>query len=162
MRIAIVTMLLLCCAGCGDIYRYFSSGKVGWALKRELRDKHAPKVSIAKLTKFQWDELFIFGPYEPTSEVCRGLNLTSTECKATITSESTDDGQMLMVFRNNGKVVHTEMHIRWHGDFTPVTDKPFTPATAVFKVVVDGKGSLGQDWLCLRPIKGEKGAGSGL
>jgi len=156
MRIAIIAMLLLSLVGCGDIYRYFNSGEVGRALKRELRDKHAQEVSIAKLTKFQWDELFLFGPYEPTGEICKRLNLAPTECKSTITSESTDDGQMLMVFRNNGKVVHTEMHIRWHGDFTPVPDKPFTPATAVFKVVVDGKGSQGQDWLRLREKKSEK------
>jgi len=156
MRITVIAIILLCLAGCGNIYRYFNSGEVGWALKRELRDKHVQEVSIYKLTKFQWDELFLFGPYCPTSEICKRLKLTPTECKSTITSESTDDGEMLMVFRNNGKVVHTEMHIRWHGDFTPVPDKIFTPATAVFQVVVDGKGSQGQDWLRLRPTREAK------
>jgi hypothetical protein len=152
MRITIIAITLLCLSGCGNIYRYFSSGEVGWALKRELRDKRTQEVTIAKLTKFQWDELFLFGPYYPTSEICKRLNLTPAECKSTITSESTDDGEMLMVFRNTGKVVHTEMHIRWHGDFTPVPNKSFTPATAIFKVVVDGKGTQGQDWLRLLPI----------
>ena len=56
-----------------------------------------------------------------------------------------------MVFRNKGKVVHTEMHIRWHGDFTPASDEPFTPSTAIFNVIIDGKGSQEQDWLRLKP-----------
>jgi hypothetical protein len=34
---------------------------------------------------------------------------------------------MLMVFRLKGKVVHSEMHIRWNGDFTPEPDEPLTP-----------------------------------
>lgn len=152
MRTVLAILLALCLSGCGDIYRYLKSGEVGWALKKELRDKKATRVELAKITKFEWDELFLFGPYHPTSEVCKRLALSPGDCKSEITAESTDDGEMLMVFRLKGKVVHSEMHIRWHGDFTPVPDEPFTPQTAVFSVSVEGKGALGEDWLKLRPI----------
>jgi hypothetical protein len=138
-------------SGCGDVYRYFKSGEVSWALKNELRDKHSKEVNIAKLTDFEWDELYLFGPYEPTDDICKHLRIAPEECRSVITSESTDDGEMLMVFRHNGKVVHTEMHIRWHGDFTPVPDEAFSRTSAVFNVFVEGKGSLGQDHLVLRP-----------
>jgi hypothetical protein len=152
MRTVLAILLVLSLSGCGDVYRYLKSGEVGWALKKELRDKKAIKIELAKLTKFEWDEFFLFGPYQPTTEVCRRLDLSAVDCKSTITVESTDDGEMLMVFRLKGKIVHTEMHIRWHGDFTPVSEKPFTPQTAVFSVSVEGKGALGEDWLKLRPI----------
>lgn len=152
MRTVLAILLALSLSGCGDIYRYLKSGEVGWALKKELRDRKATKVELAKLTKFEWDEFFLFGPYQPTSEVCKRLELSAGDCKSVITVESTDDGEMLMVFRLKGRVVHTEMHIRWHGDFTPVPDEPFTPRTAVFSISVEGKGALGEDWLKLRPI----------
>jgi hypothetical protein len=148
---ALFFAFLLCgLAGCDDAYRYAVSGEVGWALKKELRDKHSNEVAIAKLTRFEWDELFLFGPYQPTSEACNRLAMSQADCASSIKSESTDDGQMLMVFRRNGKVVHSEMHIRWHGDFTPVPDALLTPASAIFTVSVQGKGAGGEDWLKLR------------
>lgn len=152
MRTLLTILVFLSLSGCGDAYRYLKSGEVGWALKKELRDKKSARVEIAKLTRFEWDELFLFGPYQSTNEVCKRLELSENECKSIITAESTDDGEMLMVFRLNGKVVHTEMHFRWHGDFTPSPDKPFTPQTAVFSATVEGKGALGEDWLKLRPV----------
>lgn len=153
LRAVLVILLALGLSGCGDIYHYLESGEVGWALKKELHDRKATKVELAKLTKFEWDELFLFSPYEPTSEVCIRLELSADNCESVITAVSTDDSEMLMVFRLKGRVVHTEMHIRWHGDFTPVPDEPFTPRTAVFSVSVEGKGALGEDWLKLRPFQ---------
>jgi hypothetical protein len=152
MRTLFTILLFLSLSGCGDSYRYLKSGNVGWALKKELRDKKSTRVDIANLTNFQWDELFLFSPYQATNEICKRLVLSAVDCKSFITAESTDDGEMLMVFRREGNIVHTEMHIRWHGDFTPVSDMPFTPRTAVFSVSVEGKGASGNDWLKLRPI----------
>lgn len=143
MRKLVTILLVFSLSGCGDIYRYLKSGDVGWALKKELRDKKSTTVEIAKLTHFQWGELFLFGPYQPTDEVCKRLQLSSVDCKAIITVESTDDGEMLMVFRHKKKVVHTEMHIRWNGDFTPVPDEPFSPRTAIFSVSIEGKSVHG-------------------
>lgn len=152
MRSLLAILLILNLCGCGDAYRYVKSGEVGWALKEELRDRKSTRVELAKLTRFEWDEVFVFDPYALTSEVCKRLSLPAAECTSTITMESTDDGEMLLVFRLKGKVVHTEMHIRWHGDFTPAPKEPLTLQTAVFAVVAAGKGSSGQDWLKLRPI----------
>jgi hypothetical protein len=152
MRFLLAILLVLNLSGCGDAYRYLKSGEVGWALKVELRDRKSTRVELAKLTKFEWDEVFVFDPYAPTSEVCKRLQLPLAECASAIAIESTDDGEMLLVFRLKGKVVHTEMHIRWHGDFTSAPQQPLTPQAAVFAVVVEGKGSQGQDWLKLRPI----------
>lgn len=152
MRTVLAILLSLSLSGCGDIYRYIKSGEIGWALKKEIRDKKATKVDVAKLTEFEWDEFFVFDPYQPKKEVCKRLNLSPSDCESSTAFESISDGEMLMVFRRNGVIVHTEMHIRWHGDFTPAPDKPFTPQTAVFSVAVEGKGALGEDWLKLRPI----------
>lgn len=105
------------------------------------------------ITKFSWDEFFVFGAYTPTSEVCQNLSLPKNECEATITSESTDDAEMLMVFRLNGKVVHSELHIAWHGDFELEDTTPLTPKTAIFAVVAKGKLYNGEDNLTLKADK---------
>ena len=122
------------------------------ALKRELRDRHVEQIELAKVTKFTWDELFLFGPYEPASDICKTLRLSSAECESAITVTSTDDGEMLMVFRHKGRIVHSEVHMRWHGDFSPIPQEPLTPQTAVFAVSIEGKGASGEDWLVLRPV----------
>mgnify|MGYP003467914564 CR=1 FL=1 len=78
-KVLLATLLMLSVSGCGDIYRYIKSGQVGWALKRELRDRHVQKIELAKLTEFAWDELFLFGPYEPANEICKTLHLPEAD-----------------------------------------------------------------------------------
>ena len=150
MRSLIYAVICSTLAGCGDIYRYVSSGEVGWALKQAVRDRPGKEVTIAMLTKFDWDEFHLFGPYYPTGEICKRLALSQADCASTIKSESTSDGEMMMAFRYQGKVVHSEMHFRWNGDFTPVPQKALTPESAVFTVSPEGKGAGGAEWLKLR------------
>ena len=50
-----------------------------------------------------------------------------TTCASAIKFESTDDGEVLLVFRYQGKVVHSEMHFRSNGDFTPVPEEALSP-----------------------------------
>ena len=150
MRVATILALIVCLSGCGNIYRFAKSGEVGWAIKKEIRDKHKKEIILANITQFPWDEVFVFGAYSPTFEVCQILNISKNDCEATITSESTDDAEMLMVFRLNGKVVHSELHIAWHGDFEHENIAPLTPKTAVFVVIAEGKTYNGENRLVLR------------
>lgn len=132
MRTLIPVLLVLCIPGCGDSFRYLKNGEVGMALHKEIRDRKSTIVEISRLTDFEWDEMFLLNPYHPTNEVCKRLDLSEVDWKASITKESTDDGEMLLVFRLKGKVVHTEMHYRYYGDFTSAPTDPCTPRTAVF------------------------------
>lgn len=64
-----------------------------------------------------------------------------------------DDGEMYIVFRNKGAIVHKEMYIRFNGDFTPINYKqPLTPSTAIFTVKPQGKSASGKPWLKLELI----------
>jgi hypothetical protein len=152
LRALLALVMAFSLSGCGDIYRYLKSGEVGWALKKELRDRNAKKVEIAALTKFEWDEFFVFGAYEPTNEVCKFLKFSEAECKSTITVETDNDGEALMVFRLKGRIVHVEKHLGFHGYFKSASVGPFTRGTAVFSVSVEDKTVGGDDWLVLRPI----------
>lgn len=150
LRVVAVMLVLIGVAGCGEVYRYFNSGPVGWALKHELRDRHSQRVVLSQLTRFAWDEVFLFGPYLPKSDVCAALAISDSQCEHSISAESTDDGEMLLAFRQSGALVHTELHFRWHGDFTPIpSPQPIARSRAVFRVVPEGQGASGGVWLKL-------------
>ena len=143
---------LLALAGCGDAYRYLTSGEVGWNLKKEIRDNNAKEVNLAQLARFEWDELFLFGPYQSTESICAQLGLNRAACKSKVTTDSPGEGEILLVFRHENRIVHVETHSRFHGDFTPIgTGKPLTRDSAIFVVVADGLAAGGEPWLKLRP-----------
>lgn len=127
-------------AGCGDIYRYVTSSEVGWAIKKEIRDRRQTDISIARLTRFDWDEMIVFGAYTPIWEICRRLQLDEQTCKAANLPEPLNDGLSLLVFRRNGKIVHREIHLGYHGEFRVDDRISFTPDDARF--VVEAKSTL--------------------
>ena len=139
---------IIALAGCGDIYRYLSSGEVGWAIKQEIRDRQQSEITLARLTRFSWDELIIFSSYTPRNEICRRLQLDEPDCIAADLPEPLNDGLNLLVFRLNGKIVHREMQLGYHGEFR-VDERSFTPRDAVFVVEQGSLLSNGQRQLIL-------------
>jgi hypothetical protein len=155
------TLLALAClalaGGCDKARLYLGSGEVGWNLKKAIRDRHAKEVDLALLAPFEWDQVFLFAPYARKEDVCAALGLVEPGCASTITRESESDGEMLMVFRNRGKIVHVEMHYRIHGDFTPITyAQPLTRKESVFVVLADGESADGHLWLRLEPKRARR------
>lgn len=145
-----VALALCVLAGCGEAYRYFGSGPVGWAIKQEVRDRGASRVVLSRLTSFDWDQLFLFAPYSPRSEVCAVLKIAASDCDGKVPAVSSDDGVMLLAFQRAGAVVHVELHYRWHGDFTPLPSmQPIRRDTAVFRVRREGQSASGGPWLKL-------------
>lgn len=136
-------------AGCGDIYRYVTSGEVGWALKKEIRDRQQTVITLSHLTRFPWDELIVFSAYTSRHEICQRLKLDERACIAADLPEPLNDGLGLLVFRQNGKIVHQEIQLGWHGRFD-VDERSFTPQTAVFIVEPHGTGRNGEPYLILR------------
>jgi hypothetical protein len=149
IRAILVVVLFVILSGCGDIYRYIRSGEVGLAIKKEIRDKHEKEIKIDRVTQFPWNELFIFGGYTRVEEICKSLSIPKGECGDVITSSPIDDAQQLMVFRLNGRVVHSEIHIAWNGRFE-IGKMPLDPSSAVFNVVVNGRLYNGQESLLLK------------
>ena len=144
---SVLILALISLSGCGEVHRYLESGPVGWQLKREVYDEGATTIRLAALTRFEWDEVFLFDPYTPQSAVCATLALSASECRDKVTAESRDDGVMFIAFRLRGALVHAEMHVRAHGDFTPVPGaQPIRKTDAVFRVVRAGQTAHGADW----------------
>lgn len=150
-------VLVVCALLFGCDWSGYLSGPVGQALRHEVREKKQKEIDLARVVPFKWDELFLFGPYTPRSEVCKELKLNEPECLIVVKSESTDDGEMFLVLRHQGNIVHTEMYIRFNGDFTPLDFKqPITPTDAKFTVKEEGRSASGEPWLRLRPTSKER------
>lgn len=147
---ALGTCLFMTLSGCGDLYRFISSGEVGWAIKREVRNQQKTEISLATLTRFNWDELIIFGSYTPRNEICRRLQLEEPACASANLPEPLDDGLSLLVFRLNGKIVHREIHLGYHGEFRVDNRIGFTPQNAVFVVEPHGMLRHGERQLLLK------------
>ncbi|NOX77096.1 MAG: hypothetical protein GXP17_10920 [Gammaproteobacteria bacterium] len=148
MRNILIIGIAVLIAGC-DL-SYFYSGKVGKAIRKELRELNKQKMVLSEITPFEWDELFLFEPYASNFTVCKKLDIPFDQCEKEIPEKSMDDGEMYIVFRNNNNIVHKEMYIRFNGDFTPLNfTQPLTPSTAIFLVKEYGKSASGKPWLKL-------------
>jgi hypothetical protein len=151
-RIIALVVLATLIAGCDDAYRYVSSGKVGWAIKKEIRDSQKKQLVLTRVTQFPWDEFFVFGSYTDASEICAVLQIPKDDCDTTIIETPMNHGMQLLVFRKDRKIIHMEIHVGWHGTFREGA-YPLTPITAVFDVLSDGVLYDGTPALSLRPRK---------
>ncbi len=143
--IGLAILVAIFAAYSGPIYRYAGSGQVGWALKKQIRDAQFAKVDLAKITPFKWDELYIFPPYAGPETVCAALSMSMHECISKTKVDSNDDGLTLLAFKDQGKLVHAESHLSFHGDFVPVPkQQPVRKHNAVFRVVGDGKSATNE------------------
>lgn len=150
MRVLAIFLVCFFLSGCGDVYRYLSSGSVGWAINEEIRHKKKTEVVISRLTDFSWSELVVFGAYTRQIEVCNRLQLSDVTCQDKISAEPNNDGLQLLVFLRNKEIVHTELHLGWHGSFQVDDTVTLTPQTAVFLVEKKGKLYSGEDNLVLK------------
>jgi hypothetical protein len=94
---------------------------------------------LAKLTEFSWSNAFVFSPFTTRDRVCKALPTQWPDCAASVPA-LVDEGTYLLVFANQGRVVHHEMHSRSNGDFcTTSCVLELDSAHAAFQAKADGK-----------------------
>lgn len=99
-----------------------------------------PVVTVSALTDFQWDKLFVFGPYTPIQKIHAQLGFTWAEAEKTHIDSS--DAFYLLVFVKDGKVARHFKLPRTIGDFqTSETTDVFTPGNDTFEVKSVNAGS---------------------
>jgi len=93
-------------------------------------------IDMASITPFDWDKLYLFGPYSTAEKIFSTLGF-SGDIKSYIT---TDDRIILFVFVKNNKVVQYMDYPR-NTDFNAVVnDSGYTPSEAVF--ILDNEGRV--------------------
>jgi len=100
MAVGIVILLVV-----GWVVAAPSHTNVADDLARQVQSG-AAEVDMARLTKFDCDEIFVFGPYYPKDAICRTLSLTASHCSEAGIND-VDEGEFLLVFTNRGTVSQT-------------------------------------------------------
>ena len=120
-----------CLAGCA------SSESVSAQLQRAL-EHGAPGevIRVSDLTDFEWELFVAFGPYTTREAAEAALGFPWPEFDRFGLASS--DSFSLLVFSNEGSVVHTEKHPRCKPDFDRDTLlRPLSPGAAVLSLDPD-------------------------
>jgi hypothetical protein len=110
------------------------SRSVSGSLAQELKSKSVASVEMSKLTDFEWDTMFIFGPYSFPAQICAELAFDKPECEA---AQFTDvgEGEYLLIFVRTSAVARRETLSRLTADFEPGSlAKPIPRDKATFSV----------------------------
>jgi hypothetical protein len=132
LTIAVGIVLLLVV---GWIVASHSHANVAEDLSRQVQSG-ATEVDMAHLTEFEWDEMFVFGPYYPRDAICKTLNLTASHCSEAGIKD-VDEGEFLLVFMRGGAVSQTGRVPRNVANFDESNRclaKPIRRSAAVFTV----------------------------
>src|SRR6266542_2851062 len=132
VRSCILTIVFsVCVAGCE------SGGPLARQVAVEAR-RDGAIIRLSGITSFRWDRFCAFGPYTTQGQADSCLGFDWRDFKAT--GLEMDDTFSLMVFANGNRVVHAEKISR-RVDFSySVQARPFTPETAIFRVIRAASG----------------------
>lgn len=134
-RILVAAGLSALLAGCGEVSNWWRTGDVGRAMAKALRERTSAEIDLRPLTRFAWDELFVFAAPTTPREVCLKLRLSKDDCDRRITMTSIRADEALLVFREKERIVHVEPLLRANGDFSRSLHlMPFRHGQAVFLV----------------------------
>jgi len=92
-----------------------------------------PTVTVSAATDFQWDKLYVFGPYTPVEKIHAQLGYHWSEAGKTAIQAS--DTFYLLVFMKNGQVISHYKFPRTIGDFHNLEAKNgFSPGDDAFEI----------------------------
>lgn len=111
ITLPMIAMALLACS---------DPANVNQSIRKLTRGENVTAFHLNEVTRFAWDEVILFGPYVPRSQVCAKLGIPTKDCERFVTMESTDDSDMTLAFVMQGCLVAYAKHRRIDGDFLPL------------------------------------------
>ena len=122
-------------AGCGggDDNQPNAAATLGAVIARAATTQPGEKIDLARLTDFDWDRLYIFGPHAKKSEIESALGFDWPGVSKTKIAKS--DEVALLVFTKEKKVVGWLEYPRLKADFSFVSSsKGYTREEARFAI----------------------------
>ncbi|WP_306396449.1 hypothetical protein [Telluria beijingensis] len=118
--------------------------RVSKTIGKLIDEGGANSIRLADATSFDWDQVYLFGPYAARRDICATLRIGERECERQVPFESQDDDEMSIAFLAKGRLVHYVRHSRANGDFTPVpAQQPISRDRAVFRKPRGGEAEAG-------------------
>jgi len=134
----LAVLTLIVAAGCS------TGANVSDAIGKLVDEGKSETIRLVDATRFDWDQVYLFGPYTARRDVFATLRIGEQQCERQIPFESQDDGDMSIAFLTNGRPVHYARHSRANGDFTPVpAQQPIARDRAVFRKSREGEAQGG-------------------
>jgi hypothetical protein len=137
----LLAALLLVVLGCNK------SKSVTQAIDTQIR-AGATVVNPAQLAHFDWDRLFVFGPYSYPESMCKDLGFSSREC-STAALKDVDEGDFLLVFLKDRTICHRETFSRLNGNFDKSCLETAIPRAAA-RFAIDRRAGGGVYLVCPR------------
>jgi hypothetical protein len=118
------------------------------SLCQAVHAKPASSIKLSNLTKFEWEKVYIFGPYTPKEKVESDLGFKWNGFNET--GISSDDSTNLLLFLSKDNGVKWAKIPRNCGDFEISSDKNvITRNNDEFVVTEENRG---EPWLILKPL----------
>ncbi len=134
-NISIVTAILgvSVLLGCSDSTNFANR------LTAEVRKGAGNIVTFVDLTDFDWDTVYVYGPYHPLDKI-NGKHGSSL--KGEFGWSHVSEGDCLYVFEGDGKTIQAAYHPRSKGSCVEILEPGlYNPDNAVFKVQAKVPGS---------------------
>lgn len=121
-------------------------------VKRKIASEDTTPISLAQVTEFPWDRVFIFEPYTPYEDVLQAIGTRWDGVEQT--GIATRDDAVLLVFMRSGEVTAFTMYPRGDGDVSEVrAPGGLTPEQALF---VARRVDRGGPWTVLELADGQR------
>lgn len=111
------------------------------ALTKAVGEGADTNVVFRDLTSFEWDKVYVYGPYQSLVEINKKHG-TTLEANSSYASEWVPEGDCLYIFTLDGKPVHNTFHPRFRGSCVDILDPGiYSKEEAVFKVEIKVVGA---------------------
>jgi len=115
--------------------------ELGRRIAAEVSKGTGTVLRMADVAEFEWDTLYVFGPYSTRSSIASRVGFEWPQADRTGIREN--EGIALLLFVRKGEVVRYVIQPRDQGDFANVRDSTgFGTDNAVFTVRPRGDGAL--------------------
>lgn len=121
---------------------------------QEILARNDSILNMDRLTRFDWEDLFIFKPYTSIDEINSKLGYKWEEAESTFINVKDDFN--LLVFTEGGRVIKFARLSREHGDFSRMEmTGPFKRGQSAFVLKRDSVGM--QPWLFIYEFPSRNG-----
>jgi hypothetical protein len=132
----------------------FFPNTLGDSICRAVKSRPADPIKLADVAAFDWDKVYILGPYTNSQDTTKLLGFEWKGVHRTGIVHS--DGFEVLVFVKSGQVVEWLRHPRGCGDFEYSKERKqnfvLSRNEALFSV---SEEDYGGPWLVVRPVKSE-------
>jgi hypothetical protein len=101
------------------------------------------RLNLTTVVDFEWDSVYVFGPYWSREKICEKLSASWATCEAVVPFSLGESGY-LFAYMKEGRYLKYEWHMAWNGGFCDsVLGERIAKADAIFRATPSYKTLFG-------------------